>query len=104
MTSGRVLVVANMKPRKLAGIPSEGMILTVSTPYTTKLLRVPEGSFFMDSDTKLGSRVYIEGQPPANNTEEQLNPKKDLLQRCLSQVKIDSSGVARFSGRRLLAD
>ena len=44
MTFGRVLVVINIKPRKLAGILSSGMILAVSTPSLTRLLRVPDGN------------------------------------------------------------
>lgn len=103
MTSGKVLVVTNMKPRKLAGVLSEGMILAATTPTAIKLLRVPSCTYFSDTETKSGSRIYLEGQAQFNNTEEQLNPKKDVLQRCLSTITIDKEGVARFNGKRLLA-
>lgn len=38
----KVLVITNMKPRKLAGIPSEGMLLAVHDEENIKVLRPPK--------------------------------------------------------------
>jgi tRNA-binding EMAP/Myf-like protein len=51
-----VLVVCNLKPAKMAGFESAGMVLCASNPEHTQveLLEVPEGA-------AIGERVFIEG-------------------------------------------
>ena len=46
MTEGLVMVFVNLKPRKLADLMSEGMVLCASNEDHTKLelMRPPEGS------------------------------------------------------------
>jgi len=61
-TGKLVLVVANLEPRKLGGITSEGMVLCASSGANkekVELLKIPEG-------TPVGERVVFPGhdQPP----------------------------------------
>jgi len=49
---GKVLVMANLKPRPLAGFQSNGMVVCASTPdHTAVELLIPEGDN--------GERVYL---------------------------------------------
>mmetsp|Transcript_29719 Transcript_29719/g.33799 ORF Transcript_29719/g.33799 Transcript_29719/m.33799 type:complete len:254 (-) Transcript_29719:187-948(-) len=54
--TGKIMVAANLKARKLAGIPSQGMVLMASNADHTEvqLLRPAD-------DTPLGERVLLEG-------------------------------------------
>ena len=53
----RVIVFANMKPRKLAGIMSEGMVLCAGNAEHTQVeLMRP------NKDTPIGERVTLEGE------------------------------------------
>lgn len=58
MKKGLVIVFANLKPRKLADIMSNGMIMCASNAdkSTIELIRPPEGS-------KIGERVQLTGNP-----------------------------------------
>jgi tRNA-binding EMAP/Myf-like protein len=58
MLDGLVVVFANLKPRKLAGFMSNGMVLCASTDdkSTIELVRPPEGS-------KVGERIQLTGNP-----------------------------------------
>jgi aminoacyl tRNA synthase complex-interacting multifunctional protein 1 len=64
MTEGLCVVFANLKPRKLADIMSEGMVLCASNADHTKveLMRPPAGS-------KVGERVVLEGNPAGEITQ-----------------------------------
>ena len=51
---GKVLVMANLKPRPLAGFSSNGMVVCASSKDHTQVsLIIPEG--------ELGERVFLEG-------------------------------------------
>jgi len=54
--SSQVLVVCNLKPAKMAGFESAGMVLCASNAEHTEveLLEVPEGA-------AIGERVFIQG-------------------------------------------
>ena len=72
--SGLCVVFANVKPRKLAGIMSDGMTMSASNVNHTELMRPPDGS-------KVGERIYLEGNPILSNKKlEVLNPEdiKDI--------------------------
>jgi tRNA-binding EMAP/Myf-like protein len=58
MKKGLVIVFANLKPRKLVDIMSNGMILcaSASDKSVVELIRPPEGS-------KIGERVQLAGNP-----------------------------------------
>lgn len=76
---GKVIVMANLKPRPLAGFNSNGMIVCASNKEHTQveLLR-PEG--------ELGERIYLEGYEhlfKAEGVLPVLNPKKKIVERVL---------------------
>ncbi len=58
MLQGYVVVFANLKPRKLAGVESNGMVMCASNADKSviELIRPPEGS-------KVGDRVQLTGNP-----------------------------------------
>jgi tRNA-binding EMAP/Myf-like protein len=58
MKKGLVIVFANLKPRKLVDIMSNGMVMcaSMSDKSTIELIRPPEGS-------KIGERVQLTGNP-----------------------------------------
>ena len=87
-----VLVVANLEPRKIGGIPSAGMVLCASTEGKGKveLLHIPEG-------TPIGERVVFPGHDQA--PEPVL--KKKLAKHyedVAPQLVTDSAGVATWNG------
>lgn len=58
MKRGLVIVFANLKPRKLADIMSNGMIMCASNEDKSviEVIRPPE-------DSKIGERVQLTGNP-----------------------------------------
>jgi aminoacyl tRNA synthase complex-interacting multifunctional protein 1 len=51
---GKVIVMANLKPRPLAGFNSNGMVVCASNHEHTQVeLIIPEG--------EIGERIYLEG-------------------------------------------
>lgn len=92
-----VLIIANLEPRKIAGIPSNGMVLCASTSGShddadrkVTLLEIPEG-------TPLGERVVFEGHdmpyPPVL--------KKKLAKKfeeVMVDVKTNEEGVVCWKG------
>lgn len=91
-TGKLVVVVANLEPRKIGGIPSAGMVLCASTEGKGKveLLNVPEG-------TPVGERVVFPGHDQA--PEPVL--KKKLAKHyedVAPQLVTDDKGVATWNG------
>ncbi|KNC97864.1 tyrosine-tRNA ligase [Spizellomyces punctatus DAOM BR117] len=84
-----VLVLTNLKPSKLRGIESNGMVLAASTSdnTTVELLDPP-------SEASVGDHVSFEGFDYAPVPI--LNPKKDVWKKCAGEMKVDGSGVAVF--------
>lgn len=92
-----VLVIANLEPRKIGGIPSNGMVLCASTPgehdavdRKVTLLDIPEG-------TPVGERVVFEGHdmpyPPVL--------KKKLAKKfeeVIADVKTNEEGIVCWKG------
>lgn len=89
MENALVLVLANLKPKKLAGFESQGMVLTAGTPDHTviELLVPPEGS-------QPGDKITIKGfernPPPV------LNPKKGIFEAVAGDLRVDENGIAKF--------
>ena len=48
------IFMANLKPAKMRGIFSEGMIMCGSTPEKVEIIELPAGA-------KIGDKVYVEG-------------------------------------------
>ena len=72
---GKVIVMANLKPRPLAGFVSNGMVVCASDLAHTKVeLLIPDG--------ELGERIYLEGVEDLftqGDLQPVLNPKKKVL-------------------------
>jgi methionine--tRNA ligase beta chain len=96
-----VLVLCNLKERKLAGFPSHGMVLCASNEDHTevKLVSVPV-------DAKIGERITVpgfdfegeDGQPYAENKV----GKKKVFEQIAPFLKTSEYGVPEFAGRPLL--
>jgi len=99
MTEGLVLVLANLKSRKLAGFPSTGMVMCASNADHTavELLRPAP-------DSKIGERVVLDGYDKISQEKEKvIDPKKKkVLELVLPHLKTDEEGFAVFQGKRLV--
>jgi len=81
-----VLVVGNLKPRKLQGIESEGMVLAASiTDGGAALFELPK-------DVKPGQRVTFDGFPGEPELPH-LNPKKKIFETIAPDLKTNAEGV-----------
>jgi tRNA-binding EMAP/Myf-like protein len=90
--SGLCLVITNLKPRKIGGIPSNGMVLCTSNSDKTniEILRPPQGS-------KPGERVFLEGTECPAVAPGLLNPKKKILENAI--LTTDENKVALYDNK-----
>jgi aminoacyl tRNA synthase complex-interacting multifunctional protein 1 len=90
MQNRMVIVICNLKPAKMRGIESFGMVMAASDEAHTKveLLKVPEAA-------KPGERVQFEGFSGA--ADKQVNPKK--VEGLLSGFKTDANGTPNYKGK-----
>lgn len=101
MLADKIIVFANMKPRKLAGIMSEGMVLCASNADHTQVeLMRPS------NDTPLGERVSLDGNPFGADgiTQEPqpiLNPKRKVEPKLLEKLTTDGAKQGLFNGVKL---
>lgn len=87
----RVLVLCNLKERKLAGFPSNGMVLCAcDTEDQVKFVEPP-------ADAKIGERVTVEGYDGEPATPNQLLKKK-MLDAIFPDLKTNGDGVATYKG------
>mmetsp|Transcript_23116 Transcript_23116/g.38029 ORF Transcript_23116/g.38029 Transcript_23116/m.38029 type:complete len:249 (+) Transcript_23116:26-772(+) len=86
-----VIVLANLKPRKMRGIESNGMVLAASNPEHTQveLVRPPEGAV-------PGEKVTFEGLTGAPDSV--LNPKKKIWEAVQPDLKVNSELQATYKG------
>lgn len=86
----RVLVLANLKARKLMGFPSHGMVLCAlnKNDGTVKLVEPPKGA-------AIGERVFVEGFEGEPATENQV-VKKKMLEAIFPDLATDANGVACY--------
>jgi aminoacyl tRNA synthase complex-interacting multifunctional protein 1 len=94
----RVLVVANLKARKLAGFNSHGMVLCASSPSGEEgsaplIVRFVEPPH----DAKIGERVVVDGCEGAPGSESQV-AKKKVLESVFPYLRTDGDGVASYNG------
>ena len=94
---GKVIVMANLKPRPLAGFLSNGMVVCASTPDHTQVeLLIPDG--------ELGERLFLEGHEDLFTQGDilpVLNPKKKILEKCSELFKTDGEGFVIWDGIRV---
>lgn len=86
----RVLVLANLKARKLVGFPSHGMVLCASDDETGKVKFVEP-----PADAQIGERILCEGFEGEPATENQLIKKK-MLDAIFPDLKTNADGVACY--------
>lgn len=91
MENALVVVITNLKARKLAGFESHGMVLCAETEgkASVELLIPPEGS-------AVGDKVHFEGFE--RNPVESLPGKNNAWDKTVADLKIDGSCVANYKG------
>merc|ERR1711935_163303 len=95
MEGRRVLVLANLKSRKLVGFPSHGMVLCASSEDgKVEFVEPPEGA-------KIGERVMVDGFDGEPATENQVIKKK-MLDAIFPDLATNDSGVATYKGKALI--
>nr|CAH7756021.1 unnamed protein product [Callosobruchus chinensis] len=94
MQNRMVVVLCNLKPAKMRGVESQGMVLCADDPKQVETLIPPEGAI-------PGERIYIEnfedGKP-----DEVLNPKKKVWEKLQVDLKTNSDCIAQWQGNNLL--
>lgn len=94
---GPVMVITNLKPRKLAGFLSSGMVFCASSADHTKVeLMIPQGP------VKIGERIGLEGEEIAQEYQKELNPKKKEFEKLAPYFRTDAEGFACFGAKRLV--
>lgn len=102
MLEDKIIVFANMKPRKLAGIMSEGMVLCASNAdHTVVELMRPH------NESAIGERVTLEGNlfGEAGLTQDVqpiLNPKRKIEPKLLEKLTTDGDKLGLFDGKKLV--
>jgi hypothetical protein len=96
------VVFANLKPKRLGGVMSNGMVMCAgNNDIGFEIIRPPPGS-------KIGERLQLEGNPingapvSQNPGAAQLNPKKKIEGGFLPLLKTDSEGNCQFNGLNLV--
>lgn len=96
MKERMVVVLCNLKPAKLKGIMSAGMVLCASKeePKDVEPLSAPKGA-------KAGDRVVVENYEDGG-TVEVLNPKKKVWEKLQVELKVNGEGKAQWEGNDLV--
>mmetsp|Transcript_9634 Transcript_9634/g.12724 ORF Transcript_9634/g.12724 Transcript_9634/m.12724 type:complete len:662 (+) Transcript_9634:235-2220(+) len=89
----RVLVLANLKERKMLGFPSHGMVLCASGDDQVKFVEPP-------ADAAIGERIFVEGFEGEPATENQVIKKK-MLDKIFPDLKTNADGVVTYQGKPL---
>jgi methionine--tRNA ligase beta chain len=97
MQDAMVVVLANLKPRKLANFMSNGMVMCAETPdkSAVELLHPPTGS-------KPGDLITVKGYE--RNCPEKMNPKKKIFESVVDDLIIDENGIAKFKDAEWVTD
>ncbi|KAF5287731.1 hypothetical protein FQA39_LY15751 [Lamprigera yunnana] len=95
MRNRMVIVLCNLKPAKMRGIESHGMILCASTeePRLIELLECTR-------EVKAGEKVYIENYEDGK-PDDVLNPKKKVWEKLQIDLKTNSNCVVHWQGNKL---
>jgi len=90
----RVLVLTNLKSRKLVGFASRGMVLCASSGDKTEFVVPP-------ANAAVGERIFVDGFDGEAATENQVGKKK-MLEKIFPELKTNADGVAAFKGIPLM--
>ena len=97
-----VLVLCNLKPRKLRGILSYGMVLCASNEdHSVVELLTPSTAEGEDNSEIVGQKVNIEGYD-MSQPDKMLNPKKKFWEQCEKDFSSNLEGIACYKGIPLL--
>ncbi len=96
MQGQRLLVVSNLKTKKLAGFPSSGMVLCAADnnedgSEKVEFIEPPEGA-------KLGEIISFEGLPAPKPFSGAQVEKKKVFQACADGMKTTDDGLAAWNG------
>jgi len=93
-----VVVICNMKPAKMRGVESQGMVLCGSReePKEVEPLTCPAGS-------QPGDRVWVDGYKEGR-PDEVLNPKKKVWDKLAVDLKVSGEGAAQWQGNSLVTE
>ena len=96
MLNKRVLVVSNLKPKKLVGFKSHGMVLCAAATQADGSERVE----FVEppEDAPLGEVVTFEGLPPPAPVSGAQVDKKKIFQACMSGMKTNDECFGTWNG------
>ena len=86
----RVLVLANLKARKLVGFASHGMVLCASKDGKVEFVEPPQ-------DAAVGERVMVQGFAGEPATENQILKKK-MLDQIFPDLATNANGEAAYKG------
>ncbi|ESO03614.1 hypothetical protein HELRODRAFT_191890 [Helobdella robusta] len=81
--------LTNLKPAKMRGVMSEGMIMCASTSEKVEIIEPP-------AHVLIGERVTVEGY--SGEPDEQLNAKKKVWESIQPDLKINDQGLASYKG------
>jgi len=90
LTNRKVLIVSNLKARKLGGFPSHGMVLCASSDTGTKFVEVPAG-------VPDGEKVTFEGFPGPASTPAQVDKKK-IFDSVAPGLVVAEDGTCTWNG------
>jgi len=99
-----VVLLCNLKPAKMRGVMSEGMLLAASRTNMEGVKEVipldpPEGS-------TAGARVFVEGYEHSQHgdPDQQLNPKKKVFETLKTNLLTSDENVAEYNGFPMRTD
>jgi len=83
------IFLLNLKPARMRGITSEGMIMCASTPDKVEIIQPPAG-------VVPGERVVCNEYP--GTADEMLNPKRKVWEQVQPDLRINGEGFASYKG------
>jgi aminoacyl tRNA synthase complex-interacting multifunctional protein 1 len=99
MTQGLCVVWANLKPRKLADLMSEGMVMCAGSEdkSTIEIMRPPEGA-------KVGERVVLANPevPMGQEMQAILNPKKKIVEAVMPDLRTNAQCEWEWKGHKMV--
>ncbi|XP_020907727.1 aminoacyl tRNA synthase complex-interacting multifunctional protein 1 [Exaiptasia diaphana] len=84
-----VVVMANLKPVKMRGIFSQGMVMCAKSTEHWSVVMPPNGAV-------PGDKVVFDAYP--GTPDEQLNPKKKVWEQCAPDFTTNAEGIPTFKG------
>ena len=96
MMGKTVIVVANLKPRKMMGVESAGMVLCAKMGEVVELISV-------EGDALPGQRVIIDGEAEVPALDAKQADKLKLWDAVAPELKTDADMFATYQGKRITA-